>query len=235
MGRDLTLVQALVLVEYARRGGKRFVAIVDDTTGALVDERRARIWVGRGPPPLPGDVTAPCPACEDEGGVPTGDVLVQLPSGTWVRDTCDVCHGAKRVRCEELARREAQVIDESVGAGRRIASGTRPRVARVLVVYDGPLFPEALRLELSNELELKVVADAHQALASMMVGDWYDVVLCKVMMPGINGVELRRRVRAASPELAARFVFVEEPVDVPAVCDLVRRLIRPPRDSAASL
>lgn len=228
VGRDLTLTQAIALVDTARRRGSRFVAVVDDSTGAIVDERRARSWIRRGPPPLPGDETVPCPACEDEGGVPTGDVLVQLPSGTWIRDTCDVCQGQRRVHRDELARRDAQVVDESAEAplasGRRIASGTRARVTRVLVVYDGPLFPEALRRELSDELEVKVATDAHQALAAMIAGDWYDVVLCKVSMPRIGGAELRDRVRAASPELAERFVFVDERADVLAVCDLVRRL-----------
>lgn len=235
VGRDLTLADALALVEVARRRGQRFVAVVDDSTGAIVDERRARLWVRRGPPPLPGDQTVPCTACEDEGGVPSGDVLVQLPSGTWIRDTCDVCRGQRRVHRDDLARRDAQMVDESAEAplasGRRIASGTRARVARVLVVYDGPLFPEALRQELSDELEVKIATDAHQALASMIAGDWYDVVLCKVTMPRVSGAELRDRVQVASPELAARFVFVDERADVQAVCDLVRRLTSPGDDS----
>lgn len=229
VGRSLTLVQALALVDIARRRGMRYVAVVDDVTGALVDERKARAYVRRAPPPLPDDSLSPCPACHDEAGVPAGYVLVQLPSGTWVRDTCNVCQGRMRVTREDLARRYAQASDESPGgaasSGRRIASGTRPRVARVLVIYDGPLLPEALRQALCEELEVKIAADAHQALASMMVGDWYDVVLCKVTMPGINGAELRNRVNAASPEVAARFVFIEEPVDVQATCDLVRHLV----------
>lgn len=228
VGRDLTLVQALTLVEHARRRGNRFVSIVDDSTGAIVDERRARTWVMRGPPPLPGDQTAPCPACEDEGGVPTGDVLVQLPSGTWVRDTCDVCHGQKRVHREEVARRNAQVVDESIAApassGRRIVSGTRPRVARVLVVYDEPVIAELLRRALAEELEVKVATETRQALASMMAGDWYDLVLCEVAMPGMNGVELRNRVHDVSPEMAGRILFIEKPVDIRALCTLIRRL-----------
>jgi CheY-like chemotaxis protein len=183
--------------------------------------------------------------------VPTGDVLVQLPSGTWIRDTCSVCHGWKKVHRAELARRSAQAVDEptegAVNVGQRKASGTRPRVARVLVVHDEPLFAKALRLALSDEFEVKVATDVHQALASMMAGDWYDVVLCEVMMPGINGVELRNLVHATSPELAARIVFIagvlpervrlllesvpntclEKPVNLPALCDLIRRRSSP--------
>jgi len=239
LGRDLTLAQALTLLDLARRRGRRFVAIVDDTTGAIVDEHKARRWINRVPPPLPVDPLAPCPACEDEGGVPAGDVLVQLPSGTWVRDTCEVCHGRKRVHREALAEREAQVVDEPTvrapSSYRRIASGTRHRVARVLVVYDEPLFAEGLRLALSDEFEVKVATDAHQALSSMMAIGWYDVVLCRLLMPGMHGDELRNRVRAVSPELASRFVFIgDKPGDARTLCDLIRRLAFPDGGSVDS-
>ena len=229
VGSELTLPQALAALDLARQQGRRFVSIVDDTTGAIVDERQARTWVKRGPPPLPADLFAPCPACEDEGGVSTGDVLVQLPSGTWLREPCTVCHGSKRVQRATLAQREAQMVDEPAvvapSTGRRIASGTRPRVARVLVVGSEPPFAEALRRSLSDELEVRIAVDARRALASMMAGDAYDLVLCQLRMPGMNGDELRDRVRATLPALAARFVFIGDPRgDVRAVCALVRRL-----------
>jgi CheY-like chemotaxis protein len=160
VGRDLTIVQALVLADIARRRGRRFVAIVDDITGAIVDERRART-----------------------------------------------------VHRQEMA------------------SGETPRVTRVLVVDDDTVFAEALRLALSDALEVKVTTDAHQALTSMMEGDWYDVVLCERMMPGMTGVELRDRVHAASSKLAARFVFIDKPADVQAVCDLIRSFTLPGGDS----
>ncbi len=235
VGRDLTLAQALALLDTTRRNGRRFVAIVDDSTGAMVDERKVRAWIKRGPPPLPVEPPAPCPACEDEAGVPTGEVLVQLLSGTWVRDTCNVCRGHKSVSREELARRNAQLVDESIGeaasAGRKIASGTRPRVARVLVVYHEPLLAEALRLALSEEFEVKVATDTRQALAAMAAGDWYDVVLCEVAMPGMSGVDLRNHVQVASPELAARFVFIDRPVDLRTLSELIRRLTAGSADS----
>lgn len=233
VGRDLTLAQALALVDAARRRGMQHVALVDDSTGMLVDERRARTWVRRGPPPLPGDPTVPCPACEDEGGLPTGDVLVQLPSGTWVRDTCDVCRGAKRVHRDDLARRDAQVVDETPPPPAlpplpvprpRPASGTRPRVARVLIIDGDPLFVEGLRLMLCDEFEAVGTSDAREALVWMAAGKAYDVVLCAVAMPELSGVELRSRLHAVSPALAARIVWIEKPVDVNALRELIRRL-----------
>jgi CheY-like chemotaxis protein len=183
LGRDLTIVQALLLADLARRRGRRFVAIVDDVTGAIVDEGKAR-----------------------------------------------TLH-----RAELASYKTTQVVDHPlrapVSAGGKIGSGETPRVTRVLVVDNDPLFAEALRVALSDGLEVKVATDAHQALASMTAGDWYDVVLCERMMPGMTGVELRDRVHAASSKLAARFVFIDKPADVQAVCDLIRRFTLPGGDS----
>jgi CheY-like chemotaxis protein len=247
VGTNLTLVEALLLLDVARQRGKRHVAVVNDTTGTLVDERTARTWVLRSALPRRDDTLVPCPACEDDGGVPTGDVLVQLPSGTWVRDTCDVCLGQRMLDRRELARRSPPFVDESgaaaASAGPRIASGTRQRVARVLVVDDEPRFVESLRLVLSDEFEVKGTTDPRQALAWMTGGDWYDVVLCDVTMPAMTGLELRHRVHEASPEMAARIVFMtgvlherdrrlfesgpnayfEKPLELPSLRDLIRR------------
>jgi CheY-like chemotaxis protein len=174
VGFDLTIVQALVLSDLARRRGRRFVAIVDDITGAIVDERKARTK-----------------------------------------------------HREELALYRAPAVEDPRGAparaGGKIASGETPRITRVLVVDDDPLFAEAVRLALSDALEVKFATDAHQALTSMTAGDGYDVVVCERTMPGMSGVELQDRVHAASSKLAARFVFIDKPVDVRAVCDLIRR------------
>jgi hypothetical protein len=42
VGSGLTLAEALAVLEFAKEHGQRFVAIVDETTGALVDEETAR-------------------------------------------------------------------------------------------------------------------------------------------------------------------------------------------------
>jgi CheY-like chemotaxis protein len=61
---------------------------------------------------------------------------------------------------------------------------------------------------LSDEFEVTATTDPSEALRRLTSGDWYDVVLCDVMMPTMNGVELRDRVHAARPDLAARIVFI---------------------------
>lgn len=90
----------------------------------------------------------------------------------------------------------------------RPISGTTGRVLRVLVVDDEPLVAESIRLVLADEFDVTSMTDPAQALASLTSGNSYDVILCDVMMPKMNGVDLRNRVHAYDPELAARIVFM---------------------------
>lgn len=134
-------------------------------------------------------------------------------------------------------------------------SGTRRRVARVLVVDDELLVAESLRRVLADEFEVTVVTDSGAALARLVSGDWYDVVLCDIMMPGMHGVALHDHVKRDQPDLAARFIFITggivlphvqtllegvsnlvlaKPLDMPAMRELVRRRTRPEEPQAAS-
>ncbi|HEX8793970.1 MAG TPA: response regulator [Polyangiaceae bacterium] len=135
-------------------------------------------------------------------------------------------------------------------------SGTIRRVGRVLIVDDELLLAESLRCILADEFEVTATSAPSLALAWLTSGDWYDVILCDVMMPGMNGVELRAQVERAVPELAARFVFMTggillpevqvlldqtpsivlaKPFDYGALRELIRRRVlgQPPRRQAS--
>jgi CheY-like chemotaxis protein len=122
-----------------------------------------------------------------------------------------------------------------------------PRRARVLVVDDEPLVAESLRLVLSGEFSVTSTTDPNEALKSISGGETYDVILCDVMMPQMNGIELRDRIATDAPDQAARIVFVtggiliphvrslletvpnawiEKPIDLEGLRDLVRRRVR---------
>ena len=134
-------------------------------------------------------------------------------------------------------------------------SGTRRRVGRVLVIDDELLVAESLRRVLSGECEVTVTTEPSAALARLTSGEWYDVIFCDVMMPGMNGVTLHDRVKCDQPELAARFVFITggivlphvqtllegvsnlvlaKPLDMQALRELVRRRTRADEPAAAS-
>jgi CheY-like chemotaxis protein len=133
------------------------------------------------------------------------------------------------------------------GGPPRIPSGTRPRVARVLVIDDDPLVLASMDRWLSPEFEVTLASQPETALDRLASGASYDVILCDVMMPRMNGVELRDRVDAFAPEQAARIVFItgglplphiralidkapntclEKPIDPEGLSELIRRRVR---------
>jgi CheY-like chemotaxis protein len=118
----------------------------------------------------------------------------------------------------------------------------------VLIVDDELLFADSVRRVLADEYEVIALTDPFAALTRIAAGDWFDVILCDVMMPGLNGVELLGRITPVAPELAARFVFITggillphvqalldgipnlvlaKPFDYHALRDLIRRRTRP--------
>jgi DNA-binding NtrC family response regulator len=108
--------------------------------------------------------------------------------------------------------------------GGRPPSGSRSRLARVLVIDDEVLLAHSLRLLLSNEFEVEATTQAEQALQWIAAGESYDVILCDVMMPGMNGVELRDKVESLVPEQAARIVFITGGLLIPQVRALIDRV-----------
>lgn len=83
-----------------------------------------------------------------------------------------------------------------------------PDAIDVLVVDDHELFCEAIGLALQGEAGLRLLATAHdldEALARC-ADHPPDVVLMDVDLPGVDGVEATRRLRAAHPE--ARVVMI---------------------------
>ena len=148
---------------------------------------------------------------------------------------------------DEWSPAEEGTSEAATDASVRNPSGTVARRARVLVVDDERLVGDSLRRVLADEFSVTATTDPEQALAGIASGESFDVILCDVMMPVMNGVELRDRIDAISPDQAARIVFVtggiviaevrallesvpnawlEKPIDVEGLRDLIRRRMR---------
>jgi CheY-like chemotaxis protein len=79
---------------------------------------------------------------------------------------------------------------------------------RLLVVEDEEAVAEGLRLLLEQEYTVLVASSGQQALDKISKDGPFDAVLCDLMMPGMSGIQLFYAVKAASPGLEERLVFM---------------------------
>ena len=78
---------------------------------------------------------------------------------------------------------------------------------RVLVVDDEALVAQSLRRILRGH-EIVIANRGADAVEMLKEGPPFDVVLCDLMMPDVDGMEVFRRVQDEKPEAADRFVFM---------------------------
>lgn len=102
-------------------------------------------------------------------------------------------------------------IESAVEAGADQAgssNGGRSRPITVLIVDDERTFGEALELALGREKDLRIVDVATDGDQAIRAVDEHrpDVVLMDVGMPGMNGIEVTRRIKETDP--GARIVIL---------------------------
>lgn len=91
-----------------------------------------------------------------------------------------------------------------------------PAPLRVLIVDDDALVRSALKRMLGTH-QVETVESA-LAAAELLTGEArFDVVLCDLMMPGMNGLDLYRELAARAPEASKAIVFLTGGVFNPAV------------------
>jgi nitrogen-specific signal transduction histidine kinase/CheY-like chemotaxis protein len=86
----------------------------------------------------------------------------------------------------------------------RPAPGPR---ARVLVIDDDALVGQSIQRTLHG-LDVEVMINARAAQQRLAGGERFDLVLCDLMMPNVNGVELYEALEIAAPDQARRVVFI---------------------------
>jgi signal transduction histidine kinase len=79
---------------------------------------------------------------------------------------------------------------------------------KVLVIDDEPIICFTIERLLSVDYEVLALTSAAVALDRIRAGERFDVILCDLMMPDMDGIELYQEVGRASTEQAERIVFV---------------------------
>ena len=85
---------------------------------------------------------------------------------------------------------------------------------RILVVDDEPAVRESLRRALELEgYQVDLAVDGEQALERVAAADPADAMILDVLMPGIDGLEVCRRLRAEGSELPVLMLTARAEVD----------------------
>src|SRR6266511_3312883 len=89
------------------------------------------------------------------------------------------------------------------------AAGSAALRGKILVVDDEALVARAVGRILSSQHEVVTRTSARAALADVAgAGGGFDLVLCDLMMPDMNGMEFHARLREIAPALAERTLFL---------------------------
>lgn len=122
--------------------------------------------------------------------------------------------------------------------GQTLAAPPAPvRRPRLLIIDDEPAILKAFARARGRRYEISTAQGGEQALEVLGRGPAFDLVLCDLHMPDLDGLEVYRRLLEDRPEQARAFVLVTGGTDDPQVRDLVAtravRLLRKPFDLAA--
>ncbi|MDF1565894.1 MAG: ATP-binding protein [Deltaproteobacteria bacterium] len=107
--------------------------------------------------------------------------------------------------CVELPTGSETVVSSKDGP----EASAPARKARVLIIDDDVDFARAMTRLLAESCEVSVAVNGVEGLERLLAPEaHYDVVLCDLMMPVMNGMQMYRRLNEVAPDLAAKLVFV---------------------------
>ncbi|HWB81588.1 MAG TPA: ATP-binding protein, partial [Nannocystaceae bacterium] len=84
---------------------------------------------------------------------------------------------------------------------------TAVRRGRVLVIDDEEIVLAAVRRTLASEHDVVTTSESPAALARIESGERFDVILCDLMMPIMNGIDLFAAIQRLAPEQSQQVVF----------------------------
>ncbi len=93
---------------------------------------------------------------------------------------------------------------------------------RILIVDDNTALAEAIPHLLGPGFQTFRATSGEEARARIVADQAFNVVLCDILMPRLDGLGLLGWVRGCYPELAARFVFMTVAPELPAAVEIAR-------------
>ena len=102
---------------------------------------------------------------------------------------------------------DARPVQAAVQESRDAMAGSKKR-GQVLVVDDEAPVARALSRALGREHDVTVLTGAKDALARLVSGQRFDVILCDLMMPEMTGMDLYEELTRQMPDQALRMMFI---------------------------
>jgi signal transduction histidine kinase/CheY-like chemotaxis protein len=102
-----------------------------------------------------------------------------------------------------------------------------PRARRILLIDDEAAVGRALEPLLAPETEVVFEQRAGDALARLARGEWFDAIVCDLMMPEINGIELYAHLADVAPDCRNRIIFMTGGAFTPDARAFLDQLDRP--------
>jgi signal transduction histidine kinase/CheY-like chemotaxis protein len=100
-----------------------------------------------------------------------------------------------------------------------------PSRPRVLLIDDDESFARSIATVLDGHAEVTRAINGREGLDYLLKPDaHYDLVLCDIMMPVMNGLETYRRLREVAPERAADIVFISGGATTPETAKFLAEL-----------
>lgn len=123
-------------------------------------------------------------------------------------------NGHLETGCDDAGRRWFRLLlplaarHASAPWGPDSARQSDPQAAQVMVVDDDPVFLRTARRALRPHA-IRTAASASEAEIALLDPEYApDLVLCDVVLPGVNGYVLHERVARTRPDIAERFSFI---------------------------
>jgi CheY-like chemotaxis protein len=101
-----------------------------------------------------------------------------------------------------------------------------PPPLSVLAIEDEPAVGRTIQRLLIPH-RVTVVTRAREALARIVAGEHFDVILCDVMMPELTGMDFHARLREARPDLADQVIFVSGGAFTPRAREFFEKIPNP--------
>ncbi|HEX8819564.1 MAG TPA: ATP-binding protein [Archangium sp.] len=100
---------------------------------------------------------------------------------------------------------------------------TGPR-GRVLVIDDEPMLCSALERILRPHHDVVLTTLAAEALPRLEAGERFDLILCDLMMPRMNGMDFHAALQRLRPELSGRVIFLTGGAFTPQAKEFLARV-----------